>query len=122
MLKDPQYLANKKQGQKQIFLLADMGKSPEHLAKSVFIEKLHARGYEVLLLNEPLDEIRKHGFCLVSIWNILRCLLVVQNTRVYKNFRFQDVAKAGLKFGDEGQTYGRVHVQSQLTRVPRCRP
>jgi heat shock protein 90kDa beta len=27
------------------------------LAKSVFIEKLDARGYEVLLLNEPLDEI-----------------------------------------------------------------
>jgi heat shock protein 90kDa beta len=34
-----------------------MGKTPEHLAKSVFVEKLHARGYEVLLLSEPLDEI-----------------------------------------------------------------
>ena len=34
-----------------------MGKSPEDLAKSVFVEKLHARGYEVLLLGEPLDEI-----------------------------------------------------------------
>ena len=34
-----------------------MGKKPDELAQSVFIEKLDARGYEVLLLNEPLDEI-----------------------------------------------------------------
>ncbi|KAJ7744442.1 heat shock protein Hsp90 [Mycena maculata] len=78
-----QYLENKKQGQKQIFYLAEMGKSAENLAQSVFVEKLHARGYEVLLLTEPLDEI------------------FVQNLRHYKNVPFQDVAKAGLKFGDE---------------------
>ncbi|KAJ7904479.1 heat shock protein Hsp90 [Mycena olivaceomarginata] len=78
-----QYLENKKQGQKQIFYLAEMGKSAENLAQSVFVEKLHARGYEVLLLSEPLDEI------------------FVQNLRHYKNVAFQDVAKAGLKFGDE---------------------
>ncbi|KAF7355281.1 Heat shock protein [Mycena sanguinolenta] len=78
-----QYLENKKQGQKQIFYLAEMGKTPENLAQSVFVEKLHARGYEVLLLSEPLDEI------------------LVQNLRHYKNVAFQDVAKAGLKFGDE---------------------
>ena len=41
----------------KIFFLADMGKTPEHLAESVFIEKLAARGYEVLLLNQPLDEV-----------------------------------------------------------------
>lgn len=51
------YVENRKQGQKQIFYLADMGKTPEDLAKSVFVEKLHARGYEVLLLGEPLDEV-----------------------------------------------------------------
>jgi len=78
-----QYLENKKQGQKQIFYLADIGKKPEHLAQSVFVEKLHARGYEVLLLSEPLDEI------------------LVGNIRHWKNVPFQDVAKAGLKFGDE---------------------
>lgn len=63
-----------------------MGKNPEHLSKSVFVEKLRARGYEVLLLTEPLDEI------------------FVQNIRKYKGFKFQDVAKAGLVFGDEGLT------------------
>lgn len=51
------YVINKKQSQNQIFYLADMGKPAEHLAGSVFVEKLHARGYEVFLLNEPLDEI-----------------------------------------------------------------
>ncbi|KAG2141685.1 Hsp90 protein-domain-containing protein [Suillus bovinus] len=77
------YLENRKQGQKQIFYLADMGKSIEHLSQSVFVEKLHARGYEVLLLNEPLDEI------------------MLQSIRYWKGVPFQDVAKAGLDFGDD---------------------
>ncbi|KAF5388243.1 hypothetical protein D9615_000400 [Tricholomella constricta] len=79
------YLENKKKGQKQIFYLAEMGKKPEELAQSIFVEKLHARGYEVLLLTEPLDEI------------------LFGNIRQWKNVPFQDVAKAGLKFGDEEQ-------------------
>ncbi|KAI5893308.1 heat shock protein Hsp90 [Schizophyllum commune H4-8] len=77
------YIENKRQGQKQIFYLAEMGRRTEDLAKSVFVEKLHARGYEVLLMVEPLDEI------------------LVQNMRTYNKLRFQDVAKSGLKFGDE---------------------
>ncbi|KAI9001433.1 heat shock protein Hsp90 [Trametes punicea] len=77
------YLQNKKKGQSQIFYLADMGKTPSELAKSVFIEKLHARGYEVLLLGDPLDEV------------------FITNIRRWKTIPFQDVAKAGLKFGDE---------------------
>ncbi|KAG2056445.1 HSP90-domain-containing protein [Suillus hirtellus] len=79
------YLENRKQGQKQIFYLADMGKSIGHLSQSVFVEKLHARGYEVLLLNEPLDEI------------------MLQSIRNWKGVPFQDVAKAGLDFGDDTQ-------------------
>ncbi|OJT08017.1 Endoplasmin, partial [Trametes pubescens] len=78
-----EYLENKKQGQNQIFYLADMGKSTSELAGSVFIEKLHARGYEVLLLGDPLDEV------------------FITNIRRWKKIPFQDVAKAGLKFGDE---------------------
>ncbi|KAF9534344.1 Hsp90 protein-domain-containing protein [Crepidotus variabilis] len=78
-----QYLENKKKGQKQIFYLAELGKKPEDLAQSVFIEQLDARGYEVFLFTEPLDEI------------------MVGHLRSWKNIQFQDVAKAGLKFGDE---------------------
>ncbi|KAF8175376.1 heat shock protein Hsp90 [Pholiota molesta] len=77
------YLENMKKGQKQIFYIAEMGKTPEDLAQSVFIEKLHARGYEVLLLTEPLDEI------------------LFGNLRGWKNIPFQNAAKSGLKFGDE---------------------
>ena len=36
--------------------MADAGKSIEDLANSVFVEKLTARGYEVFLFNQPLDE------------------------------------------------------------------
>ncbi|KLO10241.1 heat shock protein Hsp90 [Schizopora paradoxa] len=78
-----QYVENRKQGQKQIFYLADIGKPIDVLKKSVFIEKLDARGYEVLLLNEPLDEV------------------LFTNLNKWQKLPFQDVAKAGLKFGDE---------------------
>jgi len=77
------YVENKRKGQKQIFFIADVGKSRDQLMKSVFIEKLEARGYEVLLLNEPLDEIMVH------------------NLKKWKAMSFQDAAKAGLIFGDE---------------------
>ncbi|KAF6762628.1 heat shock protein Hsp90 [Ephemerocybe angulata] len=77
------YLENKKQGQEQIFYLGEMGKTAEELSQSIFAEKLIARGYEVLLLTEPIDEV------------------LFGTLREYKKIPFQDVAKAGLKFGDE---------------------
>ena len=47
--------------------MADSGKTAEQIKRSVFVEKLEARGYEVLLFTEPLDEvlvntIRKHKY------------------------------------------------------------
>lgn len=94
------YIKNKKQGQKQIFYLADMGKPVSHLAGSVFVEKLDARGYEVLLLNEPLDEI------------------LVQTLRTWKGFKFQDIAKAGLDFGDDTEEDKDVMVELQEKYAP----
>ncbi|KAH8999049.1 heat shock protein Hsp90 [Lactarius akahatsu] len=81
-----EYLENKKAGQKQIFYVSDAGKSATSLAKSVFVEKLHARGYEVLLLTDPLDDVLFH------------------HLRKWKGIPFQDAAKAGLTFGDEGES------------------
>ncbi|KAG6332715.1 hypothetical protein ID866_6376 [Astraeus odoratus] len=95
-----QYVANKKQGQKQIFYLADMSKSVSHLAGSIFVEKLHARGYEVLLLNEPLDE------------------FLVQALRTWKGLKFQDVAKAGLEFGDDTEEEKEAMSKLQDTFAP----
>ncbi|KAH9977725.1 Hsp90 protein-domain-containing protein [Lactifluus volemus] len=77
------YIENKKAGQKQIFYVSDAGKSVSSLAKSVFVEKLHARGYEVLLLTDSIDEILLH------------------HLKKWKGIPFQDAAKAGLQFGDE---------------------
>ncbi len=51
-----QYVENRKVGQKQIYYIAGVGEKPEDLARSPFVEKLFARGYEVLLLNLPSDE------------------------------------------------------------------
>lgn len=67
----------------QIFFLAGVGQPASDLLKSPFVEKLDARGYQVLLLNEPLDEI------------------VLQNLRAFDSLSFQDVSKKGFKFGDE---------------------
>ncbi|KAG9100480.1 hypothetical protein FS749_015073 [Ceratobasidium sp. UAMH 11750] len=80
-----QYVEHRKKGQTQIFYLAGIGQSASELAKSLFIEKLHARGYEVLLLNDPMDEI------------------LMSHLRNWKGMQFQDAAKKGLKFGDEDE-------------------
>ncbi|KAF8489119.1 heat shock protein Hsp90 [Gautieria morchelliformis] len=80
-----EYVKNRKKGQTQIFFLAGLGQTPEMLSKSLFIEKLSARGYEVLLVNEPLDEI------------------LYTKLHTWEKLTFQDVAKTGLKFGDEDE-------------------
>jgi len=80
-----QYVEHRKKGQTQIFYLAGIGQPVSELAKSLFVEKLHARGYEVLLLNDPMDEI------------------LMSHLRNWKGMQFQDAAKKGLKFGDEDE-------------------
>lgn len=51
-----EYVEKRKKGQEQIFFLAGAGEDQETLAKSVHVEKLSARGYEVLFLTDPMDE------------------------------------------------------------------
>jgi len=48
------YIEQWKEGQNQAFFLANVGRTSEDLMKSVFIEKLTARGCEVLLLNDAM--------------------------------------------------------------------
>ena len=48
------YAEQRKEGQNQIFFLANVGQTIDNLKKSVFIEKLTARGYEVLLMNDAM--------------------------------------------------------------------
>lgn len=48
------YVEQRKEGQNQIFFLANVGQTTDNLKKSVFVEKLTARGYEVLLMNDAM--------------------------------------------------------------------
>ncbi|GAA5912171.1 hypothetical protein JCM6882_003074 [Rhodosporidiobolus microsporus] len=76
-------VARRKQGQTQIYFIAGAGASKEQLEKSPFVERILARGYEVLYFSDPIDE------------------MLVNSVPTYGGLRFQDVAKDGVKFGDE---------------------
>jgi len=77
------YVERMKKNQESIFFLA--GASLEEIKSSPFLERLQARGYEVLFMHEPIDE-----YCLQSMTD-------------YEGHKFQNVAKEGLKFGDEDE-------------------
>lgn len=79
------YVSRRKKGQTQIYFVASVGEKKESMSKSPFVEKIIARGYEVLYFGEPMDE------------------MVAQTLREYEGLQFQDVAKKGLKFGDEDE-------------------
>jgi heat shock protein beta len=49
-------VSRRKKGQEQIFFMAGTGQKKDQLEKSPFVERLIARGYEVLYLGEPMDE------------------------------------------------------------------
>lgn len=51
----PEYVERMKEGQEQIFYAT--GQSREQLLKSPHLEAFNAKGYEVLLLTDPVDEI-----------------------------------------------------------------
>ncbi|KAL8278223.1 hypothetical protein RQP46_009396 [Phenoliferia psychrophenolica] len=76
-------VARRKKGQDQIFFIASVGEKKAALEKSPFVERIIARGYEVLYFGEPMDE------------------MLVSSIGSYEGLKFQDVAKKGFKFGDE---------------------
>lgn len=78
-----EYTENRREGQTQIYFLAGVGESIDALKRSPFVEKLVARGYEVLLLNMPADE------------------AMMAHLNNFQGLKTQDVAKQGLKYGDE---------------------
>ncbi|TNY23764.1 Hsp90 protein-domain-containing protein [Rhodotorula diobovata] len=76
----------RKVGQTQIYFIAGAGQQKAMLEKSAFVERILARGYEVLYLTDPIDE------------------MLVSTVPTYGGLRFQDVAKEGVKFGDEDES------------------
>ncbi|ORX47619.1 heat shock protein Hsp90 [Piromyces finnis] len=75
------YISRMRKGQEQIYYLT--GPTLEEIKKSPFIENVVNRGYEVLYCPEPIDE------------------YVFSSMPEYEGKKFQDIAKVGLKFGDE---------------------
>ena len=74
------YVANMKEGQKDIFYLG--GENKESLLNSPLLERLIKKGYDVLLFTDPLDE------------------YVVMHLQKYDSYKLVDVGKEGLKMDE----------------------
>lgn len=83
--------------------MAGVGEQPKDLARSPFVEKLKARGYEVLLLNLPSDE-PMMGALDNFMW-VESALGYPREFKadIFRGMKTQDVSKKGLKYGDEDE-------------------
>lgn len=70
-----------KEGQKHIYYIA--GDNKADLVASPYLEKLKRRGYDVLLMTDPMDE------------------YVMQHLDEFEDHTFVNVAKEDIKFGDK---------------------
>jgi molecular chaperone HtpG len=82
-----QYKEEMKEGQKSIFYL--IGESVDALKQSPFLERLLAKGYDVLLMTEPMDEY------MMSRWSEWEELKTINISKVSKEL------DEALKEGDE---------------------
>lgn len=78
-----EYLERMKEKQDHIYFMAASNRVDAEA--SPFVERLLRKGYEVLFLVDPVDE-----YCLQSLPE-------------FEGKKFQNVAKEGLQFGDEGE-------------------
>jgi heat shock protein beta len=78
-----QYMERMKEKQDHIYFMAAPNRAEAEA--SPFVERLLRKGYEVLYLVEPVDE------------------YALQNLPEFEGKKFQNVAKEGLQFGDEGE-------------------
>jgi len=76
-----EYITDIKPNQKSIYYLT--ADSQASAAKSPVLEKLSKKGFEVLFMVEPLDEI------------------TIQNLETYKDYKIQDITKEGIDVFDE---------------------
>mmetsp|Transcript_1081 Transcript_1081/g.2141 ORF Transcript_1081/g.2141 Transcript_1081/m.2141 type:complete len:766 (+) Transcript_1081:111-2408(+) len=76
-----EYLANMPEWQKSIYYIA--GSDRASIENSPFLERATAKGIEVLLFDDPIDE-----YC-------------IQQVPEYETYKLQSLTKEGLKFGDE---------------------
>ncbi|KAI1314520.1 hypothetical protein EDD11_002036 [Mortierella claussenii] len=77
------YVARMKKGQKDIFYFT--GSNVDEIKQSPFVESLLARGFEVLFMDDPIDEI------------------LVSHVGNFEGKNFQNVAKSDLNLGEEDE-------------------
>jgi len=82
-----QYVGRMKDWQKSIYYIS--GKDMDEVKSSAFLERLRAKGLEVLFLTDPIDE------------------YAIQNLTEFDGKKLQSVTKEGLKFGDEEEVDGK---------------
>ncbi|KAG0046962.1 hypothetical protein BGZ83_007892 [Gryganskiella cystojenkinii] len=75
------YVSRMKKGQSDIFYFT--GANIDEIKQSPFVESLLARGYEVLYMDDPIDEI------------------VLQHLANFEGHKFQNVGKSDLNLGEE---------------------
>jgi len=95
-----EYVERMPSWQTNIFFLA--ATDVEELKKSPFLERATKKGIEVLLLGEPLDE------------------YLVQNMPDFEGKKLQNLAKEGVKFGDESETEKRLETFYKDQFQPLC--
>lgn len=78
-----EYVKQMKEGQPQIYFAT--GTSASQIKTAPLVEKVLKRGYEVVMVTDPLEE-----------------YVFADKLKSYKEFNLQNVAKDGLLFGDEG--------------------
>ena len=78
-----EYVERMKEKQEHMYFMS--APSRQEAEASPFVERLLKKGYEIMYLVDPVDE-----YC-------------VQNLPEFEGKKFQNVAKEGLQFGDEGE-------------------
>jgi len=78
------YIERMKENQKEIYYLA--GTDLAELESSPLLERVVAKGYEVLFMTEPIDE------------------YMYQTVKKYEDYKLVNLAKEGLKLDDEDET------------------
>lgn len=92
------YISRMKKNQKNLFYLTGMTIS--EIENSPFLERLLARGYEVLYLVDPIDE------------------MLIQNMPGYNGKMFVNIAKGMLNFGDEEDGFEKEELDNSQKYQP----
>ncbi|KAG0006111.1 hypothetical protein BGZ79_008657 [Entomortierella chlamydospora] len=88
------YVSRMKKGQKDIFYFT--GANVDEIKQSPFVESLLARGYEVLYMDDPVDEI------------------VLTHLGAFEGKSFQNVGKSDLNLGDENEAEANKELETKF--------